>query len=176
MSWFWSSSSSSSNDTNNKETEKQPVKEPEQQTEQPKLDDVARLLKFDLSVTEHSSKELKDARLPVIRRIQAESERWKNGDSVWFLRGEDCIVAGVKNNMFIARKKTINDTHRFSKNGIQQMAILLNHKLNVFYDFKCGWSEDGEFRDSGILFPVMNNDREIIRALIYPFIVVFDSQ
>lgn len=116
---------------------------------------------------------IEEARRPVIDRLQIMSDAWKSGDVVWYINKVKYNTEGSC--LFVARQHKIQDVHRYEKNDIKQMAMLLDHELHVFFDLKNAWNEHGAYKGSGGLFPVMLNDRDIIRALIAPYIVLFDQ-
>lgn len=164
MSWFFSSSSSNE-PTKQEHQPQQPEKEQNPIEKQPA--DIAELLKLDLrGADEETMNKLKAARLPVIQRIQNMTEQWKAGDVLWYVCRQDAI--------YVARQKTIQDAQRYKKDSDNHTAMMINHKLHNLVDFSRSWNETGEFLNYHTLFPIMNNDREIIRAMLYPYVVLFD--
>lgn len=175
MSWFtWSTAPiiQQSPKTNDEKQEQSKNEKNENKEEKNVFSDLA---KSKLPATEEADlKALEAARRPVIEHLQMMSDAWKSGDIVWFVDEINYSYADSRGYMLVARQVKIHDVQRYKKNEINQMAMLLNHELHIFKDLKHGWNEDGSYKGAGGLFPVMLHDQQIIRALISPYIVLFD--
>lgn len=180
MSWlFWSSEKEQHQQEREekKEEEKEEKKEEKKETNEP--DYVADLLKIDLKTMDDDAKDIQKlhaARKPVIEAFQKLYESYHAGEYVLQITSESYHHenAGC---VFVGRRQQIQDIHRYLKNGRMQTAAVIDHRLNVFFDFHNAWDQDGAFKEkmSGVLFPSVSNHRQIIRAMMHPYVVLFDD-